>query len=59
MRQAARGEVAHNDDTSMRVLSLDRDADLSPEWTGVVSGIVWVAGEAPLCAVFHGLQTRR
>ena len=43
MRQAARGEVTHNDDTSMRVLSLDRDADLSPERTGVfTSGIVWV-----------------
>ena len=28
-RQAAQGEVVHNDDTSMRVLSLDRDADIS------------------------------
>ena len=33
-RQAAQGEVVHNDDTSMRVLSLDRDADISPERTG-------------------------
>jgi transposase len=49
MRQAARGEVAHNDDTSMRVLSLDRDADLSPERTGVfTSGIVWIVGSAAL-----------
>ena len=30
-----------NDDTSMRVLSLDRDADISPERTGVfTSGLV-------------------
>jgi transposase len=42
-RQAARGEVVHNDDTSMRVLSLDRDADISPERTGVfTSGMVWI-----------------
>jgi transposase len=40
-RQAAQGEVVHNDDTSMRVLSLDRDADIAPERTGVfTSGIV-------------------
>ena len=30
IRQAAQGEVVHNDDTSMRVLSLDRDADIAP-----------------------------
>ncbi|MCX6926963.1 MAG: IS66 family transposase [Verrucomicrobia bacterium] len=42
-RQAAQGEVVHNDDTSMRVLSLDRDVDISPERTGVfTSGVVWV-----------------
>jgi transposase len=42
-RQAAQGEVVHNDDTSMRVLSLDRDADISPERTGVfTSGVVWI-----------------
>ena len=41
-RQAAQGEVVHNDDTSMRVLSLDRDADISPKRTGVfTSGLVW------------------
>jgi len=35
--------VVHNDDTSMRVLSLDRDADISPERTGVfTSGMVWI-----------------
>jgi len=40
IRQAAQGEVMHNDDTSMRVLSLHReavsDADISPERTGVL-----------------------
>jgi transposase len=42
-RQAAQGEVVHNDDTSMRVLSLERDADISPERTGVfTSGVVWI-----------------
>ena len=45
IRQAAQGGVVHNDDTSMRVLSLDRDAasdaDLAAERTGVfTSGIV-------------------
>ena len=45
IRHAAQGEVMHNDDTSMRVLSLDRDAasdaDLAAERTGVfTSGIV-------------------
>ncbi len=45
IRQAAQGDVVHNDDTSMRVLSLDRDAasdaDIAAERTGVfTSGIV-------------------
>jgi transposase len=48
-RQAAQGEVVHNDDTSMRVLSLDRDADISPERTGVfTSGLVWIYQSAGL-----------
>jgi transposase len=56
-RQAARGEVAHNDDTSMRVLSLDRDADLSPERTGVfTSGIVWVVGALRIALFFTGCK---
>ena len=56
-RQAARGEVAHNDDTSMRVLSLDRDADLSPERTGVfTSGIVWVVGAHRIALFFTGCK---
>lgn len=46
IHQAAQGEVVHNDDTSMRVLSLDRDADISPERTGVfTSGLVWIVRE--------------
>src|SRR5439155_1795931 len=45
IRQAAQGDVVHNDDTSMRVLSLDRDAasdaDIAAERTGVfTTGIV-------------------
>ena len=47
IRQAARGGVMHNDDTSMRVLSLDRgaasDVDIAGERTGVfTTGIVSV-----------------
>src|SRR5664279_4960537 len=50
IRQAAQGKVMHNDDTSMRVLSLDRDAasdaDIAAERTGVfTSGIVSIVGE--------------
>jgi len=45
IRQAAQGGVVHNDDTSMRVLSLDRgaasDVEIAAERTGVfTSGIV-------------------
>jgi transposase len=41
IRQAAQDNVVHNDDTSMRVLSLDRDANIAAERTGVfTSGIV-------------------
>jgi transposase len=45
-RQAAQGELVHNDDTHMTVLDLDRpgdeaDADLSPDRTGVfTTGII-------------------
>src|SRR6476619_4663165 len=52
-RQAAQGEVVHNDDTSMRVLSLDRDADISPERTGVfTSGLVWIHQERRIALFF-------
>jgi hypothetical protein len=55
IRQAAQGEVAHNDDTSMRVLSLDRDADVAPERTGVfTSGIVWLVQGRRIALFFTG-----
>jgi hypothetical protein len=57
IRQAACGEVVQNDDTSMRVLSLDRDADLSPDRTGVfTSGIVWIVGERRIALFFTGCK---
>jgi transposase len=56
-RQAAQGEVVHNDDTSMRVLSLDRDADLSPERTGVfTSGLVWICQQRRMALFFTGCK---
>jgi transposase len=56
-RQAAQGEVVHNDDTSMRVLSLDRDADISPERTGVfTSGLVWIFHERRIALFFTGCK---
>ena len=59
MRQAAQGEVVHNDDTSMRVLSLNReqrqDAGISPERTGVfTSGIVSTGGGRRIALFFTG-----
>src|SRR5208283_3667565 len=56
-RQAAQGEVVHNDDTSMRVLPLDRDADISPERTGVfTSGVVWTFQERRIALFFTGCK---
>jgi len=56
-RQAAQGEVVHNDDTSMRVLSLDRDTDISPERTGVfTSGIVWILRQHRVALFFTGCK---
>ena len=56
-RQAAQGEVVHNDDTSMRVLSLDRDADISPERTGVfTSGLVWACQQRRIALYFTGCK---
>ena len=47
----------HNDDTSMRVLSLDRDADISPERTGVfTSGLVWIYQERRIALFFTGCK---
>ena len=51
IRQAAQGEVLHNDDTSMRVLRLAREA--SDTRTGVfTSGIVSATGEGHKVALF-------
>jgi len=55
IRQAAQGELVHNDDTSMRVLSLDREADLAPERRGVfTSGIISVAQGRRIALFFTG-----
>ncbi|MGA2186351.1 MAG: IS66 family transposase [Bryobacteraceae bacterium] len=57
IRQAAQGEVVHNDDTSMRVLSLDRDADLAPERRGVfTSGLVWIFRGRRIALFFTGCK---
>jgi len=56
-RQAAQGEVVHNDDTSMRVLSLGRDADIPPERTGVfTSGLVWIHQQRRIALYFTGCK---
>ena len=56
-RQAAQGEVVHNDDTSMRVLSLDRDVDISSERTGVfTSGLVWIFQQRRIALYFTGCK---
>ena len=59
IRQAAQGEVLHNDDTSMPVLTLRRavgaDADEDAERTGVfTSGIVSTAQEQSVALFFTG-----
>jgi hypothetical protein len=56
VRQAAQWELVHNDDTSMRVLSLDR-SDVSAERTGVfTSGIVWVFQQRRIALFFTGAK---
>jgi transposase len=53
IRQAAQGEVVHNDDTSMRVLRLERDP--SDERTGVfTSGIVSTTEGRTIALYFTG-----
>ena len=53
IRQAAQGEVVHNDDTSMRVLRLERDP--SDERTGVfTSGIVSTCEGRKIALYFTG-----
>lgn len=59
IRQAAEGGVMHNDDTSMRVLSLSRDrvsdAEVPPERTGVfTSGIISIHGGRRIALFFTG-----
>jgi transposase len=61
IRQAAQGEVLHNDDTSMRVLSLNKarahTADAASERTGVfTSGIVSTAPGREIALFFTGHQ---
>jgi transposase len=61
IRQAAQGEVLHNDDTSMRVLALKKAqaqvADAAPERTGVfTSGIVSTAPGRDIALFFTGRQ---
>jgi len=56
-RQAAQSEVFHHDDTSMRVLSLERDTDISPERTGVfTSGLVWILEKLQIALYFTGCK---
>jgi transposase len=56
IRQAAQCGVVHNDDTSMRVLSLDRDAasdaDIAAERTGVFTSGVVCIGEGYQIGLF-------
>ena len=55
IRQAAQGEVLHNDDTSMRVLHLAREP--ADERTGVfTSGVVSVADDHRIALFFTGRQ---
>jgi transposase len=55
IRQAAQGEVVHNDDTSMRVLKLERPP--GDERTGVfTSGVVSVGGGRRIAVYFTGRQ---
>jgi transposase len=55
IRQAAQGEVLHNDDTSMRVLRMEREP--SDERTGVfTSGIVSTSSGRKIALYFTGRQ---
>jgi transposase len=57
IRQAAQGEVVHNDDTGMRVLRLERDADISAKRTGVfTSGIVSISQGHRIALFFTGCK---
>lgn len=57
IRQAAQGDVLHNDDTRMRVLQLERDSDISAKRTGVfTSGIVSIAAGYRIALYFTGCK---
>ena len=64
VRQAAQGEVLHNDDTSMKILDLDRQAleealseDAGDGRTGVfTSGVVSVTADREIALFFTGRQ---
>lgn len=57
IRQAAQGNVLHNDDTQARVLALRREADAGEERTGVfTSGIVSTAEGWKAALYFTGRQ---
>ena len=58
IRQAAQGEVLHNDDTGMKVLKLEREA--GDRRTGVfISGIVSTAEGRKIALYFTGRQHAR
>jgi transposase len=58
IRQAAQGEVLHNDDTSMRVLHMEREP--TDERTGVfTSGIVSTSSGRKIALYFTGRQHAR
>jgi len=57
IRQAAQGNLLHNDDTRMRVLQLERDRDISAKRKGVfTSGIVSIAPGYLVALYFTGCQ---
>jgi transposase len=57
IRQAAQGNLLHNDDTRMRVLQLERDSDISAKRTGVfTSGIVSIAPGYLVALYFTGCK---
>jgi hypothetical protein len=55
IRQAAQGEVVHNDDTGMRVLKLERPPG-DPRTGVFTSGVVSVAGGRRIAVYFTGRQ---
>ena len=52
IRQAAQGEVLHNDDTSMKILGIERPEDKSTRTGIFTSAVVSTSHEAPKIALF-------